>query len=295
MKKMKKIFSNGFVLPLLTLLISLNSCKKNSSTAPSTLKYDINISTNASLGQYLTNKNGLTLYTFANDADGVNTCTGGCEAVWPAFTTDLSNARLDAGLISTDFATITNSNGMQQVTYKGWPLYTYSPPGNGNTGNVPEKPNSITGDGIGGVWFIAKPDYTIMLANKQLTGLDGNMYKSDYTIGAGKTTYFTDSAGRTLYTFIVDSFNINKFTKPDLSNNNVFPIYEQEKIVVPSILDKTLFGTITVAGKKQMTYNGWPLYYFVQDQVRGSNKAVSVPVPGKWPVAVKNAAEAPKK
>ena len=225
---MKKLFSNGVALSLLILLITLNSCKKNSSTAPLARKYDINISTNASLGQYLTNKNGLTLYTFANDADGVNTCTGGCEAVWPAFTTDLSNARLDAGLISTDFATITNSNGMQQVTYKGWPLYTYSPPGNGNTGNVPEKPDSITGDGIGGVWFVAKPDYTIMLANKQLTGLDGNMYKSDYTIGAGQTTYFTDSAGRTLYTFIVDSFNINKFTKPDLSNNNVFPVYEQE-------------------------------------------------------------------
>jgi predicted lipoprotein with Yx(FWY)xxD motif len=134
-----------------------------------------------------------------------------------------------------------------------------------------------------------------MLANKQLTGLDGNKYKSDYTIGTGQTTYFTDSAGRTLYTYIVDSFNINKFTKPDLSNNNVFPIYEQEKIVVSSILDKSLFGTINVGDKKQMTYKGWPLYYFGQDLERGSNKSVSVPVPGKWPVAVKNIAEAPKK
>jgi predicted lipoprotein with Yx(FWY)xxD motif len=225
----------------------------------------------------------------------VNTCTGGCEAVWPVFNTDLTTATLGAGLKSSDFATIINPNGIKQVTYRGWPLYTFSPPGTGNTGNVPEKPDSITGEGIGGVWFVAKPDYTIMLANKQLTGLDGNMYKSDYTIGTGQTTYFTDSAGRTLYTFIVDSFNINKFTKPDLSNNNVFPVYEQEKIVVPSILDKTLFGSITVAGKEQMTYKGWPLYYFSQDLVRGSNKAVSVPVPGKWPVAVKNVAEAPKK
>lgn len=292
---MKKLFSNGVALSLLVVLLTVNSCKKDSSKAPPTLKYDINISTNASLGQYLTNKNGLTLYMFANDADGVNTCTGGCEAVWPIFTTDLATATLDAGLKATDFASITNSNGMKQVTYRGWPLYTFSPAGTGSTGNVPEKPDSVSGEGIGGVWFVAKPDYTIMLANKQLTGLDGNMYKSDYTIGAGKTTYFTDSAGRTIYTFIVDSFNINKFTKPDLSNNNVFPIYEQEKIVAPSILDKTLFGTITVAGKEQMTYKGWPLYYFSQDLVRGSTKAVSVPVPGKWPVAVQNVAEAPKK
>jgi predicted lipoprotein with Yx(FWY)xxD motif len=197
--------------------------------------------------------------------------------------------------MSTDFATITNPNGMEQVTYKGWPLYTYSPHGTGNYGNSPENPGSVSGEGIGGIWFVAKPDYTIMLVNKQLTGLDGNKYKSDYTIGEGQTTYFTNSAGRTIYTFIVDSFNINKFTKPDLSNNNVFPIYEQEKIVVPSILDKSLFGTINVGDKKQMTYKGWPLYYFVQDLVRGSNKALSVPVPGKWPVAVKNIAEAPKK
>jgi predicted lipoprotein with Yx(FWY)xxD motif len=295
MKKMKKLFSKGFVLPFLILLITMNSCKKDTTATPHTLKYDINLSTNDSLGQYLTNKDGLTLYVFANDADGVNTCTGGCEAVWPVFTTDLATAKLDPGLMSTDFATITNPNGMEQVTYKGWPLYTYSPHGTGNYGNSPENPSSVGGEGIGGIWFVAKPDYTIMLANKQLTGLDGNKYKSDYTIGTGQTTYFTDSAGRTLYTFIVDSFNINKFTKPDLSNNNVFPIYEQQKIVVPSILDKTLFGTITVAGKEQMTYKGWPLYYFGQDLERGSNKSVSVPVPGKWPVAVKNVAEAPKK
>ena len=292
---MKKLFSYGVVLSLLILLLTVNSCKKDSSTTPITLKYDINISTNASLGQYLTNKNGLALYMFANDADGVNTCTGGCGAVWPVFAADLATASLDPGLKVSDFATIENQNGMKQVTYRGWPLYSYSPPVAGGIGNFPETPGSVSGDGVGGIWFIAKPDYTIMLTNKQLTGLDGNMYKSDYTIGAGQTTYFTDSAGRTLYTFIVDSFNINKFTKPDLSNNNVFPIYEQKKIVVPSILDKTLFGTITVAGKEQMTYKGWPLYYFSQDLVRGSNKAVSVPVPGKWPVAVKNVAEAPKK
>ena len=63
---------------------------------------------------------------------------------------------------------------------------------------------------------------------------------------------------------------------------------------VPSVLDKTLFGNITVPGKKQMTYKGWPLYHFGQDSVRESNLAVSVPVAGKWPVAVKDIQD-PKK
>ncbi len=232
---------------------------------------------------------------FANDADGISSCTGGCSSLWPPFTADLTAAKLDAGLTATDFATITTVSGKKQVTYKGWPLYTYSPSssdGYGNATNTPEAAGSTKGDGLFGLWSIAKPDYTIMLANKQLTGLDGNNYKSDYTLGEGNTVYFTTGSGRTIYTFSVDSFNINKFTKADFSNNATFPIYEQEKIVVPSILDKSLFGTITVAGRKQMTYRGWPLYNFGQDADRGSNKAVSVPTPGKWPVAVKDVIEA---
>jgi predicted lipoprotein with Yx(FWY)xxD motif len=104
-------------------------------------------------------------------------------------------------------------------------------------------------------------------------------YKSDYTEGIGKTTYFTDDRGVTLYTFKLDSLNKNKFTKPDFSNNNVWPIYETNKIVVPSTVDKTKFGSINVFGKTQLTYNGWPLYYFGQDgQTRGFNKGISFQV-----------------
>jgi predicted lipoprotein with Yx(FWY)xxD motif len=289
---MKKLFFRGIVLSL--LIFSISSCKKNT-TAPEVLRNDINLSAGATFGKYLTNKQGRSLYIFADDADGINTCTGGCESTWPAFTTDLTTATLDTALTAADFAIITNANGKKQVTYKGWPLHTYSPSCNatyGNTGNSPEPPGLTNGDGIDGVWFVAKPDYTIMLANKQLTGLDGNNYKSDYTVGNGNTVYFTSGAGNTIYTFSVDSFNINKFTRPDLSNNATFPVYEQDKIVVPSVLNKALFGNIDIAGKKQMTYNGWPLYFFGQDAIRGSNKGVSVPVPGKWRVAVKDIGEA---
>jgi predicted lipoprotein with Yx(FWY)xxD motif len=50
---------------------------------------------------------------------------------------------------------------------------------------------------------------------------------------------------------------------------------------------------IDVFGRKQLTYKGWPLYYYGTDAgVMGSNKGVSVPVPGRWPVAVKDMAAA---
>jgi predicted lipoprotein with Yx(FWY)xxD motif len=228
---------------------------------------------------------------FSDEVDGANACTGDCAAIWPEFTSDLSNAKLGDGLNISDFDITTTVSGKKQVRYKGWPLHTFSPASSGAYGgssNVPEGPGTTRGDGFAGIWFVAKPDYTIMLADKQLKGLDGKNYKSDFTIGTGNTIYFTNGIGRTIYTFSLDSFNINKFTKPDLTNNNVFPIYEQTQVVIPSVLDKTLFGNIGFAGKQELTYKGWPLHFFGQDSVRGLTLAVSVPVAGKWPVATKN-------
>ena len=42
---------------------------------------------------------------------------------------------------------------------------------------------------------------------------------------------------------------------------------------------------IDVYGKTQLTYKGWPLYYFGQDANRGDNKGISFPAPGVWPIA----------
>ena len=143
-----------------------------------------------------------------------------------------------------------------------------------------------------------------MLANAQLVGADGKNYivssTNVYSEGIGKTTYFTDITGRTLYAFAKDSSNINKYTKADLSNNVIWPIYETNKIVVPSILDKSLFGSITVYGKNQPTYKGWPMYYYGPDAdatglFRGNNKGVSVPRPNVWPVFLMEFPAAPKK
>jgi predicted lipoprotein with Yx(FWY)xxD motif len=251
------------------------------------------LNTSATLGSYLTDKQNHALYSFANDADGHDSCTGACALLWPAFNIDqLTADKLGSGLDLSDFGSVTTPGGGNQLTYKGWPLYTYAPPSNG--ANTPEAAGLTSGDGFANLWFVAKPDYTIMLANAQLVGLDGKNYTSTYTEGIGKTLYFTTANGITLYTFTKDSANHNKFTAADFSNNNVFPIYDTSKIVVPSTLSKTDFETIQVAGRTQLTYKGWPLYNFGQDgTTRGSNKAVSVPHPGVWPVAVEGVAKAP--
>jgi predicted lipoprotein with Yx(FWY)xxD motif len=164
-----------------------------------------------------------------------------------------------------------------------------------NGTNNREKPGETSGEGVGNIWYVAKPDYSIMRVNAQLVGRNGKNYKSDMTEGAGRTLYFTDMKGVTLYAFAADSFNVNKYTRPDFSNNPIWPIYETDKVVVPSNLDKTLFGSINVYGKKQLTYKGWPMYYFGADSMkRGLNQGVSVPAPGVWPVFQKDSPAAPR-
>ncbi len=272
----------------LGLGVLFTSCSKNDGEN-SMPQYEVQLKSNADLGNILTDKDGRTLYYFANDFDGKNSCTGACEAIWPVFNVDsLTQGKISEGLEITDFSTITTASGRKQTTYKGHPLYYYAP--KVNEVNTPETAGEVKGNGVGNVWYVAKPDYTIMLTNAQLTGNDGKNYTSEYTEGIGKTLYFTDSRGVTLYTFKNDKKNKNIFTKADFSNNNVWAVYEEDKIVVPSSLDRTLFGSINVYGKKQLTYKGWPLYYFGQDnKVMGSNKGVSFPVPGGvWPVAVKD-------
>jgi len=80
-----------------------------------------------------------------------------------------------------------------------------------------------------------------MIANNQLVSAGNVNYLGTYTAGDGPTAYFTDGNGNTLYTFAKDSNLVNKFTKPDFSNNTVFPIYETDNITVPSILDKSFY------------------------------------------------------
>ena len=293
---MKKIlFLKMFIVLFLTGYILMQCKKSDVVIVPD--PFALKLANSSTLGSYLTDKAGNALYSFANDANGVNNCTAGCTANWPIFSfSGLTQENLVTGLLLADFDSITTPSG-KQLTYKGWPLYYYAP------GGAREASGKTTGDGIGGLWFVAKPDYTIMLANLQLVGNDLKNYvvsaANVYSEGLGATTYFTDAMGRTLYSFYKDSLNINKFTNATFSNNVSWPVYETDVAVVPSVLDKTLFSSITVVGHKQLTYKGWPMFYFGGDvdattgKYRGKNKGVFGPLPVKWPVFFKDYPAAP--
>lgn len=278
---MKKSINLWLLLILVSSMIGISSCKKNDGTVePKT--NTVKIAEDNVLGKILTDSEGMSLYFFSKDVDGTSLCTDGCLDNWPVFYKE--NITVDAGLDANDFATITRSDGVKQTTYKGWPLYYFI-----NDKN----PGETNGDKVKNVWYIAKPDYSLMYVNAQLVGHDGINYKSDYTPGDGNTFYITDIEGRTLYTFTKDKYNSNNFTASDFSNNGVWPIAEISLDKIPSILNAADFGTINVYGKTQLTYKGWPLYYFGQDNQRGDNKGISFPAPGVWPIANTETVTAP--
>lgn len=242
----------------------------------------VSLRTDNILGSILTDQDGKTLYYFTRDAGLTSTCSGGCVNNWPVY--HIETLAVGSGLETGDFGTITRDDGAKQTTYKGWPLYHYA---------QDAAAGDTKGEAVGGVWFVAKPDYSLMLVNHQLLGHDNIMYNSKYEPGEEEVQYFVDPEGRTLYAFINDRFDINNFTAEDFSNDGAWPIYEAEIAQFPSILDADLFNTIDVHGRMQMTYKGWPLYYFGQDNMeRGSNKGVSFPRPGVWPIVFADIEEA---
>jgi predicted lipoprotein with Yx(FWY)xxD motif len=279
---------SGYILIALFIITTLftASCKKSSSddsTDGPAVVTGIQLSQNAKFGSILTDNNGRALYFFSKDAASTSTCVDGCAVLWPAFY--VANPTVGTGLTATDFAVITKADGSKQTTYKGWPLYYYKDDA---------KAGDTNGDGIGGIWFVGKADYSVMLSNAQLVGNDGVQYNDQGIVGTGASNYLVDANGRTLYLFSRDTRNTNTFTRSDFSNDGVWPIYVATTVgSIPSALDKTQFSTISVFGKTQLVYKGHPLYYFGQDNAtRGNTKGVSFPTPGAavWKVLNSNTA-----
>ncbi|MBD2751815.1 hypothetical protein IC230_02855 [Spirosoma sp. BT704] len=262
------------------MAVSLLGCVQDHTVPASNV-----ILASTSIGNVLADENGKTLYVFGRDVAGDANCAGTCRDLWPIYYKEAPS--VGTGLKTSDFATITRPDGDKQTTYKGWPLYYYK---------NDTKAGDVLGDKVGGIWMASKAHYTVMIASRQLVGNDGKNYTFDTKEGVGNSTFLVDSVGLTLYAFAPDKFNVNTYTRPDLSNDPVWPIFVTSATIgdIPSVLSTSDFRTITAVGKTQLTYKGWPMYYFGQDsKQRGATKGVSVPRPGVWPVVNNTSPVAP--
>jgi predicted lipoprotein with Yx(FWY)xxD motif len=139
----------------------------------------LQVTQNATLGNFIADSQGRTLYIFMNDTNNTSNCTGSCAQIWPPFTgqaqapaapsaqgtssapmeatpstsmeatpsaqgTSSASMTIDPTLLST----IQRSDGTTQIAYNGHPLYYYSKDVN---------PGDTNGQGVGGVWFVISP------------------------------------------------------------------------------------------------------------------------------------------
>lgn len=105
----------------------------------------VKVGNNVKFGSILTSADGMTLYTFIQDAPGKSTCNGSCAATWPPVTTTAASAPTVDGAPG-KFSLVTRDDGTKQVAYNGSPLYRYTPD---------KAPGDTNGQGVGNVWFVA--------------------------------------------------------------------------------------------------------------------------------------------
>jgi predicted lipoprotein with Yx(FWY)xxD motif len=103
-----------------------------------------------SLGTYLVDGHGNTLYRFMKDTTRKSRCSGPCAQFWPPLIAR-HGVRAGSGVKASKLSTSKRANGKRQVVYAGHPLYRYS-------GDA--APGDTTGEGLatfGGKWWLVSP------------------------------------------------------------------------------------------------------------------------------------------
>jgi len=103
------------------------------------------------LGTIVVDSEGLTLYDFHKDKGGESSCYGACAGAWPPLLTE-GEPKAEAGAMASQLGTTKRKDGTVQVTYNGWPLYTYAgdqAPGEANGNDI---------DQFGAEWYALQPN-----------------------------------------------------------------------------------------------------------------------------------------
>jgi predicted lipoprotein with Yx(FWY)xxD motif len=152
---------NKLLLSSLTiLLLFVSACASATPSAPAATNTPaaaavsgpavVNIGQDPTLGSFLVDSKGMTLYIYTKDTANTSNCYGGCAGYWPPLLTS-SAPVAGTGVTASMLGTTARTDGTTQVTYNGWPLYYY----------VSDKAAGDTsGENVQGVWFVITPEGT---------------------------------------------------------------------------------------------------------------------------------------
>ena len=215
----------------------------------------VTLSDHPDLGSILTDRSGRTVYLFTNDESNMSNCSGGCARAWPPLLT-VGAPQTGDGVNGASLATIERGDGSMQVTYNGWPLYYFF---------RDAKPGDANGQDSRNVWFVVGPDGGPIQTDARVT-------LSDHP---GLGSILTDRSGRTVYLFTNDESNMS-----NCSGGCARAWPPLLTVGAPQTGDGVNAASLATIerddGSIQVTYNGWPLYYFAKDQQPGNTNGQGV-------------------
>ncbi len=205
------------------------------------------------LGEVLADGEGNVLYLFLPDAQGPSVCNDQCASAWPPLE---AGAIAGAGADTSLMGTATRDDGTDQVTYNGWPLYYFQ---------NDAAPGDTNGQGVNDVWYVVLADGEGI----GITAPEASVIVTSSALG----DILTDDQGNTLYLFTPDEQG------PSVCYDNCAAAWPPllEGPAAGDGTDPALFGTVARDdGTTQLTYGGWPLYYFANDSAPGDTNGQGV-------------------
>jgi predicted lipoprotein with Yx(FWY)xxD motif len=147
---MRRTWGLAPVLVGIALLVGSATSQGHPAGAHASAKVKTVKTRHTSLGTFLVDGKGMTLYLFEKDKGKKSKCYGQCAQFWPPA---LSSGKPKAGgkAKKSLLGTSKRKDGSKQVTYKGHPLYYFV---------QDTKPGDTTGEGskaFGAGWYVVKP------------------------------------------------------------------------------------------------------------------------------------------
>jgi predicted lipoprotein with Yx(FWY)xxD motif len=211
----------------------------------------VDTASNSSLGVFLVNGQGDTLYIFKNDTPNTSTCSGSCLTLWaPVVTTGTPKAGpgVDAALLGV----AAQSNGEKIVTYDQKPLYTKL---------TDTSAGQTTGEDVANLWYVISPDGELIAATSTVPTVN---VANDPTLGQ----ILVNGQGLTLYMFKNDTANTSNCSGECLSL--WAPLITTGTPVAGAGVNASLLGVTTQSdGVMIVTYNNMPLYTKLTDTQPG--------------------------
>ncbi|HET7530227.1 MAG TPA: hypothetical protein VFJ98_04630 [Mycobacteriales bacterium] len=197
-----------------------------------------------------------TVYLFTKDDPGVSHCGPTCRQTWHRVKTD-GKPVAGTGISASHLG----QTSKHQVTYYGHPLYYFS--GDGGVAGRTRGQGRIA---FGGRWWVVSPE------GKAGTGARVRLHSTpDGTAIAGPL-----GSGRTLYMLTSDGAKTTTCTG---SCTATWPplITTGKPRAASGVTASLLSSLVRSDGRRQVTYNGHPLYYYANDYSAGTDYGQCLP------------------